>query len=54
MTDGFLVLMPHDQLHSTISILNQRPELPTNVCKVGAVKDLTPLIAYCMCMAQCA
>ena len=28
------------------------PELPTNVCKVRAVKDIMPLIAYCMCIAQ--
>ena len=29
-------------------------ELPTNMCKAWAVKDVVPLIAYCMCIAQCA
>ena len=46
MTNGFLVLVPHERLHGTISILKQRPELPMNVCKVQAVKDVMPLIAY--------
>ena len=52
MTNGFLVSVPHERLHGTISILKQRPELPTNVCKVRAVKDVMPLIAYCMRTAQ--
>ena len=30
----------------------QRPKLPTNVCKVRAVKDAMLLIAHCMCIAQ--
>ena len=52
MTNGFLVPVPHERLHGTISILEQRPELPTNVCKVRAVKDIMPLIAHRMCIAQ--
>ena len=52
MTNGFLVSVPHERLHGTISILKQRPELLTNVCKVRAVKELMPLIAYRMCIAQ--
>ena len=52
MTNGFLVPVPHERLHGTISILEQRPELPTNVRKVRAVKDLIPLIAYRMCTAR--
>ena len=28
MTNGFLVSVPHERLHGTISILKQRPELP--------------------------
>ena len=52
MTNGFLVPVPHEQLHGTISLLEQRPELPTSVCKVRAVKDIMPLIAYRMCIAQ--
>ena len=51
MTNGFLVSVPHERLHGTISILKQRPELPTNVRKVRAVKDVMPLIAYCMRIA---
>ena len=54
MTNGFLVPVPHERMNGTISILEQRPELPTNVRKVRAVKDIMPLIAYCMCTAQCA
>ena len=54
MTNGFLVLVPHERLHGAISILEQRPELPTNVRKMRAVKDVMPLIAYCMRIAQCA
>ena len=54
MTNGFLVSVPHEGLHGAISILEQRPELPTNMCKAWAVKDVVPLIAYCMCIAQCA
>ena len=54
MTNGFLVSVPHEGLHGAISILKQRPELPTNMCKAWAVKDVVPLIAYCMCIAQCA
>ena len=54
MTNGFLVSVPHERLHGFISILKQRPELPTNVRKVRAVKDIMPLIAYCMRIAQCA
>ena len=52
MANGFLVLMPYERLHATISILKQRPELPTNVCKVRAVKDVMLLSAYRMCIAQ--
>ena len=52
MTNGFLVPVPRERLHGTISILEQRPELPTNVRKVRAVKDIMPLIAYRMCTAQ--
>ena len=52
MTNGFLVPVPFELLHGTISILEQRPELPTNVRKVRAVKDIMPLIAYRMCTAQ--
>ena len=54
MTNGFLVSVPHEGLHGAISILEQRPELPTNMCKAWAVQDVVPLIAYCMCIAQCA
>ena len=54
MTNGFLVPVPHEGLHGAISILEQRPELPTNMCKAWAVKDVVPLISYCMCIAQCA
>ena len=54
MTNGSLVSVPHEGLHGAISILEQRPELPTNMCKAWAVKDVVPLIAYCMCIAQCA
>ena len=43
MTHGFLVPVPHERLHGTISILEQRPELPTNVHKVRAVKDIMPI-----------
>ena len=46
MTNGFLFSVPHERLHGTISILKQRPGLPTNVCKVRAVKDIMLLIAY--------
>ena len=52
MTKDFLVPVPHQRLHGTISILEQRPDLPTNVRKVRAVKDIMPLIAYRMCTAQ--
>ena len=52
MTNGFLVLVPHERLHGTISTLKQRPEPPTNVCKVRAVEDVMPLIAHRMCIAQ--
>ena len=31
MTNGFLVSVPHEGLHGAISILEQRPELPTNM-----------------------
>ena len=52
MTNGFLVPVPHEPLHGTISILEQQPELPTNMRKVRAVKDIMPLISYRMCTAQ--
>ena len=52
MTNGFLVSVPHERLHGTISILEQRAGLLTNVCKVQAVKDIMPLIAHRMCIAQ--
>ena len=52
MTNGFLVPVPHERLHGTISILEQRPKLPTNVRKVRAVKDIMALIAYRMRTAQ--
>ena len=32
--------------------LKQRPDLPTNMCKVRTVKKTMPLIAYRMCIAQ--
>ena len=54
MTNGFLVSVPHEGLHGAISIPEQGPELPTNMCKAWAVKDVMPLIAYCMCIAECA
>ena len=54
MTNSFLDSVPHEGLHGTISILEQRPELPTNVRKTWAGKDEMPLIAYCVRIAQCA
>jgi len=54
MTNGFLISVPHEGLHGAISILEQGPELPTNTCKAWAVKDVMPLVAYCMRIAQCA
>ena len=36
MTNGFLISVPHEGLHGAISILEQRPELPTNVRNVGS------------------
>ena len=38
MTNGFLVSVPHERLHGTISILEQRPELPTNVQSAGSLR----------------
>ena len=43
MKYGFLVSVPHARLHGTISILKQRPKLPTNVYKVRAVKNFAGL-----------
>ena len=54
MANSFLVLVPHRTLHGTISILIQRPELATNVGKMGAVKNKMPFIPQCPGPAQSA
>ena len=54
MANSFLVLVPHETLHGTISILIQRPKLATNVGKMGAVKNKMPFIPQCPGPAQSA
>lgn len=39
MADRILVLIPHNTMHDTVSILVQKPKLAANVGRNGAIKN---------------